>query len=57
MVERGGRRAIEVHFGGAGIRVTGVVGDYGGGEGGAEEHETRGEVAGLEGGFVEEALA
>lgn len=57
MVERGGRRAIEVHFGGAGVGVAGVVGDYGGGEGGAEEHEARGEVAGLEGGFVEEALA
>lgn len=58
MVERGGRRAVEVHFGGAGVGVAGVVdGGYGGGEGGAEEDEACGEVAGVEGGFVEEALA
>ena len=58
MGEWGGRRAIEVHFGGAGVGVTGVVdGGYGRGEGGAEEDEACGEVAGVEGGFVEETLA
>ena len=58
VVERGGRRAVEVHFGGAGVGVAGVVdGGYGGGECGAEEGESCREVAGVEGGFVEEALA
>ena len=58
MVERGGRRAVEVHFGGAGVGVAGVVdGGYGGGECRAEEGESCREVAGVEGGFMEEALA